>query len=195
MAEPAKRRATYAELEAVPEHLVAEIIDGELVTHSHGHWPLATLRTALSYELHRAFPVHTWHRSGWLILDLPELHLGSQIIVPDICAWRADRVTVLPDDHFDYAPNWVCEILSDQTARYDRGRKREIYAERGVSDLWFLDCRSGLLETFGLSGRRYSWTATYRQTDDITASPFDAVSFPLSALWPLGTPTNASRNH
>ncbi len=33
MADPAKRQATYADLEAVPPHLVAEIIHGALVTH------------------------------------------------------------------------------------------------------------------------------------------------------------------
>ncbi|MGH1573017.1 hypothetical protein ACRAWG_23020 [Methylobacterium sp. P31] len=32
MAEAAVRQATYADLEAVPEHLVAEIIDGALET-------------------------------------------------------------------------------------------------------------------------------------------------------------------
>ena len=33
MSQPVHRPATYADLEAVPPHLVAEIIDGELVTH------------------------------------------------------------------------------------------------------------------------------------------------------------------
>ena len=33
MADPAQRRATYADLKAVPPHLVAEIIHGALVTH------------------------------------------------------------------------------------------------------------------------------------------------------------------
>ena len=33
MADPAQRGATYADLEAVPPNLVAEIIHGALVTH------------------------------------------------------------------------------------------------------------------------------------------------------------------
>jgi Uma2 family endonuclease len=195
MAEPAKRPATYADLEAVPEHLVAEIIDGELVTHSHGQWRLSMVRTALSFELHKAFPITSWHRAGWLILHLQELHLGPQVIVPDICAWRSERVPVLSEDHFDYAPDWACEILSDETVRYDRGRKREIYAELSVSDLWLVDPRAMLLETFTLTGGRYCWTATYDEADDVAASPFEAVSFPMSALWPLGTATETSKNH
>jgi Uma2 family endonuclease len=195
MAEPAKRPATYADLEAVPEHLVAEIIDGELVTHSHGQWRLSMLRTALSFQLHQAFPLQSWRNTGWLILHLPELHLGSQVIVPDICGWRAERVPVLPESHFDYAPDWICEILSDETVRYDRGRKREIYAELGVSDLWLVDPRARLLETFTLGGGRYCWTQTCGEAGDVTASPFDAKSFPMSALWPLGTATDTSKNH
>ena len=33
MAEPAARKATYADVEAAPPHLVAELIHGSLVTH------------------------------------------------------------------------------------------------------------------------------------------------------------------
>ena len=54
MAEPAKRQATYADLEAVPAHLVAEIIDGELVTHPRPSPRHAAATSSLSGELDEA---------------------------------------------------------------------------------------------------------------------------------------------
>lgn len=185
MAEPAKYSATYADLEAVPPQFVAEIIDGMLATHSHGRPLQAMCRTALSHEIGRDFSVSRWWANGWLVLTLPELHLGEQVIVPDICAWRAERISVLPETHFDFAPDWACEILSDETARYDRGRKREIYAEAGVSDLWLLDPHWRVLETYANVGGKWQCAATYAESDDVTAPPFETISFPMSSLWPL----------
>lgn len=194
MTNPAKKRATYADLEAVPEHFVAEIIDGALVTHSHGRPLLAMCRSVLSYEIGRNFRLSKWQADGWLVLPLPELHLGEQVIVPDICAWRAERISILPETHFDFAPDWVCEILSDETAKYDRGRKREIYAEAGVSDLWLLDPHWRVLETFANVGGKWQCENTYAEGDEVTASPFETISFPMPALWPLDTPHLRNKN-
>ena len=34
---------------------------------------------------------------GWWIIDEPELHLGEDILVPDLAGWRRDRMADLPD--------------------------------------------------------------------------------------------------
>jgi hypothetical protein len=194
MAESGKKRATYADLEALPQHSVAEILDRALVTHSHGRSLLAMCRTGLSYEIGRNFRFSKWWADCWLVLTLPELHLGEQVIVPDICAWRAERISALPETHFDFAPDWVCEILSDETARYDRGRKREIYAEVGVSDLWLLDPHWRVLETFANVAGKWQCADTYADGDEVNASPFEEISFPMSALWPLDAPRQKNKN-
>ena len=51
MADANKRNATYADLEAVPPHLVAEIIFGSLVTHPRPSPKHATSSSALTGEL------------------------------------------------------------------------------------------------------------------------------------------------
>jgi len=53
MAEAAVRQATYADLEAVPEHRVAEIIDGVLETYPRPRHGIAAARP--SGELDRPF--------------------------------------------------------------------------------------------------------------------------------------------
>jgi hypothetical protein len=65
-------------------------------------------------------PVST-SRSGWVLLDEPELHLASDSLVPDLAGWRSARMPVLPDDAFtSVAPDWVCEVLSAPTEQLDR---------------------------------------------------------------------------
>jgi Uma2 family endonuclease len=183
----AKRHVTYADLEAVPEHLVAEIIDGELMTLHHGAPRPAATRTALSVEL-RSFRSCRGEISGWQILMLPELHMGSRVIVPDLCGWRAETLPQLPEHHVAIAPDWVCEILSDETARRDRQTKRRLYGEVGVQHLWLIEPRQQLLEVFKNSAVEWTLMGTWVSDDEVRASPFDAISFSLAGLWPLDPP-------
>ena len=182
-----KLRSIYADLDAVPSHLVAEIIDGTLVTHHHGVPRPAATRTALSAEL-RMFQNYRGDIGGWQLLMLPELHIGSQVVVPDLCGWRFGKIPVLPDHHITVAPDWVCEVLSDETARVDRQHKRRFYADVGVQHLWLIDPCQQLLEVFENSAGEWNLKGTWVSADEVRAPPFDAISFSLADLWPLDKP-------
>ena len=50
---------------------------------------------------------------GWWLLIKPDLHLGEDIVVPDVAGWRRERLPDVPDEpHLELAPDWVCENLS-----------------------------------------------------------------------------------
>ncbi len=51
---------------------------------------------------------------------------------------------------FTQPPDWVCEALSPSTARFDRGRKLEVYAEASVSHVWLVDPLARTLEVLAL---------------------------------------------
>jgi Uma2 family endonuclease len=84
----------------------------------------------------------------------------------------------------DLAPDWVCEVLSPSTRRLDLGPKRDIYARAGVGHIWLVDPEALTLEAFELREGRWSLLATVTDTAAVRLAPFDAVEFPLSALWP-----------
>jgi hypothetical protein len=76
---------------------------------------------------------------GWRILDEPELHLGEDIVVPDLAGWKRNRLPHLPDEaYFVVAPDWICEVLSPTTAAFDRVKKLAVYAREagGMSGWW-----------------------------------------------------------
>ena len=132
-----RRRATYADLLEVPEHLVAEIIDGELLTSPRPASPHALAASAIGSALFDRFngpPGGADRPGGWWILFEPELHLGEDVLVPDHAGWRRERMPALPDVvGFTLAPDWVCEVISPSTARIDRGRKLRVYAREQVA--------------------------------------------------------------
>ena len=137
---PARRRATYQALVGVPEHLVAEIIDGELVTSPRPAAPHARAASTLSGELYNPFDRGKVGPGGWLILYEPELHLHGSVLVPDLAGWRRERMPEMPDAAaFELAPDWVCEILSSSTAPVDRADKIPIYLRESVKYVWLVD--------------------------------------------------------
>jgi len=186
-ADPAIRRATYADLEAVPPHLVAEIIDGRLETHRHGAIRLGATLASLSSKLEGAFG-----RPGdWIFLPRIEFHIGADVLVPDLAGWRCTEPPFAPDDAFvTAAPDWICELLWPDTVRLDRGAKRRMYAEAGVKHLWLLDPQARVLECFALAGGQWLLQATFEPGDEVRVEPFDALGFQLDVLFPFDEPVS-----
>jgi Uma2 family endonuclease len=193
MAELAIRPATYRDLEAAPENLVAEIIEGALETHPRPRPRHARATTRLTRQLTNRYEEGEGEPGGWIFIIEPELHLGRDVVVPDLAGWRAERLTAEPEHAFiEIAPDWVCEIISPSTARLDRGPKRRIYAEAGVGHLWLLDPSDGTLEVFALSGPQWLLLNTIQRGEEVRVAPFDAASFPLDDLLPFDAPPSSS---
>lgn len=189
MAEPARRIATYADLEAVPEHLVAEIVDGTLETHPRPRPRHATMANDLSGTLGPPFRYGRGGPGGWIFMDEPELHLEPNVVVPDLAGWRRSRLPVEPETAYvETPPDWVCEILSPSTKRLDRGPKRRIYAEAGIGYFWLLDPTDGELEAFALTGAQWLLLGTVQRGETVSLPPFDAIAFPLDDLFAFDDP-------
>ena len=147
----------------------------------------------LGIEIGSAFGRGRGGPGGWIILDEPELHLGANVVVPDIGGWRCERLLRLPSTpYFELVPDWICEVLSPSTAHYDRGIKRRIYAEAGVRHLWYLDPEAKLLEVFRLEGGYWLLIGTAQSGESVSLEPFNAISFPLDILFPLDEAPSAS---
>lgn len=188
-----KRPATYADLEAAPPHLVAEIIDGELVTHPRPRPRHSAATSALTGELSPPFQRGNGGPGGWIFLDEPELHLGAHVLVPDIAGRRRERLPTAPEGvGITVAPDWICEVLSPSTATYDRTSKFRIYHEQRIGHLWYVDPQYRTLEVFAWSEKHWTNVANFGDFEKVNAPPFDALTFDLGALWPFDTPPNPS---
>ena len=192
MSKHAAKRATYDDVLNAPAHLVAELIDGVLEAHPRPVPKHAIASIELGSALAGPFRKGNGGPGGWLFMHEPELHLGNDVVVPDIAAWRRARMPVAPDEaSITLAPDWLCEILSPSTEMLDRNAKRRIYAEAGVAFLWLLDPRTRSLEAFQLVAGKWLLLATVEGDDPVSIAPFDAISFPLSDLFPFDAPKSA----
>ena len=186
----ATRDATYEDLERVPDHLIAEIIDGELVTSPRP----APLHALASFGLGGAlFGGAGGSGSGpgaprggsWWILPEPELHLEGYVLVPDFAGWRRERMPTLPTEaFFTLPPDWVCEVLSPSTAARDRVRKLPVYGAHGVGHVWLLDPIQRTLEVFRLHDGHWMLVGAFEGEETAVTEPFEGFGLPLATLWP-----------
>ena len=184
MQDSVRRPATYADLEAVSPLLVAEIIDGELVTHPRPVPRHTRAGSMLGGLLVPAFDIGASGPGGWWILDEPELHLAADVAVPDLAGWRRERMPRLPETAwFELPPDWVCEVLSPSTVRRDKAEKRDLYARHGIKHLWHVDPSERLLEVFDLTDGKWLLVRTFRDNDRVDVVPFSAAPFELGHLW------------
>jgi Uma2 family endonuclease len=195
--DPVKRPATYEDLKAVPDHKVAEIFDGELIVSPRPAVPHARAAGALLAETDNLYGGGGDGPGGWWILMEPELHLGADVLVPDIVGFRREKMRTLPRTaYFEVAPDWVCEVISPATARFDRVHKLSRYARYGVDFAWLVDPDSQTLEVYRRQGEHWLFIGAHEGNDPVRAPPFDAAPIRLARLWdlgePAGTPPEAS---
>ena len=185
----APRRATYQDVLDAPPDMVAEIVGGTLRTQPRPAALHARASSGLGAKIGGPFDYDRDGPGGWWIIDEPELHLGDDILVPDLAGWRRERMPEYPDTaYFTLAPDWVCEVLSPSTRALDQGSKRAIYAREEVVYLWFVDPDVRTLEVFEQSGRRWVLLDTLTGDAPVSLPPFEQISFSLGDLWPTATP-------
>ena len=147
-------RATREDYERLPEHVKAELIDGEIVV------------TPAPSDWHETLVARLMIR---LCADLgaraPDLLRGSHT---EVSAWELGEEKILQPDAVVFPegtkptgrdwkapiPVWVAEVLSPSTAKRDRGVKIRLYAAAGVREAWLVDPDAEAVEVFDLAAKR-----------------------------------------
>jgi len=181
---PLDRPATYEDLVKVPDICVAEIVDGELHVSPRPAPRHAVAGSSLGVLVGGPYQHGRGGPGGWWILGEPELHLGRDVLVPDLAGWRRARMPRMPSTaYFPLAPDWVCEVLSPSTASLDRVKKLTIYAREQVAHAWLIDPVARTLEVLRLEAGRWTILATHTGSDVVRADPFAEIELELESLW------------
>lgn len=179
-----RKPATYADLEALPDNVVGELIGGVLHASPRPAGAHAIAAFNLGVALGAPFVAGQGGPGGWVIMGEPELHLGEDVLVPDLAGWHEER---LPNARamvvFTVVPDWVCEVLSPSTKTVDRKEKLPIYAREGVRHVWLLDPKAKVLEVLRLDGPDYSLIATHSGPAVVRVEPFDTIELKLAFIW------------
>jgi len=184
---PPPGQASYADIEALPERYVGELIDGTLYAQARPASPHAVAASRLGALINVAYQREAGGGGGpggWWILFEPELHFGADVLVPDVAGWHRERMPVVPNvPWFELAPDWLCEVASPATARLDRSLKLARYHRAGVGHVWLVEPLQRRIEVFRRSEE--GWLLVDNHFDDelVGIEPFAALPIALADLW------------
>lgn len=172
----AKKIASYQDVLDAPHDRVAEILDGELSVQPRPAAPHAFAISGIGFDLGNPFQRGRGGPGGWWIVDEPEVHLGPDVLVPDVAGWLKSRMPVFPETAwFELRPDWVCEVLSPSTRRIDLVQKAPIYAREGIPWLWFVDPSARIVEVRRLDGEHWVVQEIADDTAPRRLPPFEAI--------------------
>ncbi|MEZ4986253.1 MAG: Uma2 family endonuclease [Saprospiraceae bacterium] len=144
LTEEADRRRAFREW--LDEDKKAEFINGEVIMHS----PVKSVHLAISDKLSLLINVYIRkHKLGRLMIEKALISLTRNDYEPDLAFFRQEVAETFDDDQMLFpAPDFVVEILSKSTAKYDRGIKLIDYASHGVREYWIIDPTREIVEQY-----------------------------------------------
>jgi Uma2 family endonuclease len=188
MGDAAKPRATRQDLDALPAHLVGELIGGTLYTMTRPRPRQARAASILGGDLGGAYDRgRGGGPGGWWIMVEPGVELPEHDvveIVPDVAGWTRKRLPRLPEEGaITVVPDWVCEVLSPRTRHHDLKLKRPRYADFGVPHMWLVDVEARVLSASRLQDGSWLEVGVWGDADRARIPPFEAVELDLAELW------------
>lgn len=176
------RRATYADIDALPETVIGELIDGVLYTSPRPAPRHAHSTTVILADLLPRFGQARGGSGTWYILVEPELRIGGDVLVPDIAGWRRTSLSDsdLQGSAITVAPDLVIEVASPSTARLDRQSKMPRYHEIGVGFVWIVSPDNNMVEVFRRSPDGWYMNGVFGEENKARIEPFAGAEFDLS---------------
>ncbi len=175
---------TWEDIVHLPETEQPEIISGQPFARATPRGTQGRIVTQLARHVGPADDP-SLGQSGWWISVEPCIRLNPHAIVgPDLAGWKKERLPELPDDWpLDVRPDWVCEVLSPGTARYDRSTKAQLYALSGIPWFWLVDPSERLVEVLELDRGSWRIHGCFGDDEVVKLPPFDGVELALGRLF------------
>ncbi len=185
MAEPMKRPAGWLDVLAAPEGLKAEVLDGALMMSPRPKPQHGRTQGLLFTHLCEPFDLGVGGPGGWwLVIEPDVLFDPHNIVSPDLCGWRRERMPELPDESpVGLTPDWICEVISPSSSRRDRLAKADLYLRGGVPHYWILDPADRLLEAFAADKGKWLRLGAWSDGDLAAIPPFEAVTLEVGSLF------------
>ena len=162
----------------------AEFINGEVILHS----PVKRGYLRCSGNLFKLLDTFVAIKNlGETSYDKGLIALTRNDYEPDICFWGNEKAANFTDETMLHpAPDFVVEVLSKKTAKFDRTIKFQDYAIHGIPEYWIIDPWIQTIEQYWLEyipDQAYALVAKWRVGDHINCRAVEGFSIPVEAVF------------
>jgi Uma2 family endonuclease len=177
-APPALGPYRLRDYDQLPEEPRYELVFGRLCVTPSALPSHATVSQVLTLLLARIA-----HATGGIVYQEQDVVLADHSVVrPDIVYLSPSRLQIVRK-RVEGAPDLVIEILSSSTSRFDRGRKRDLYALSGVKEYWLVDRERRQIEF--LINEAGQFVASTPVTAEYRSPTNPEIHLDVSELWQL----------
>ncbi len=176
-AEKQKRNDFYNQ---ITEEDKAEFINGEVLFHS----PVKLRHNNASGNLYLLLKTYVMvHDLGFVGHEKIMISLTRNDYEPDICYFDKTKSAAFQPDQMHFpAPDFIVEVLSESTAKNDRGVKFEDYAAHGVGEYWIIDTETETVEQYQLQDDVYALLVKAK-SGSLDSHTVNGFSIPVRAIF------------
>lgn len=173
-------RKTVEDYLALPDDVLAELIDGELYVTPAPNPSHQDVVTRLCVQLQ---PFVETRRLGRVLVAPVDVHLRSgDIVQPDLVFIRKERMDIIRSA-LRGAPDIAIEVLSPSRPERDRIVKKQLFAENGVGEYWIVDPQARSVEVFVLDGDAYAPAGWFTGTRTVVSPSLPGLRIPLNTVF------------
>jgi Uma2 family endonuclease len=103
-------------------------------------------------------------------------------VQPDVLFISTARLAIVTTKNVRGAPDWVAEIVSDESRERDYQAKKHLYAHSGVREYWIIDPPIPAVEVYVLEGRRYRMVERITESGKARSRIIRGLSVTLKSL-------------
>lgn len=190
MSDAARTRATLDDLVELRERgFAVELVGGEIVHKAAPkpeHGDAQVTLGALLYPFKRRRGGPPGGPTGWWIMSEVEVAYPetNEVFRHDLVGFERGRLPERPQGvPVRERPDWVCEILSPSTARFDVVQKQRSLHAHGVPHYWLVNPEHQTLAVLRHGADAYVNVTNAGIGDVVRAEPFDAIELDIAELF------------
>jgi Uma2 family endonuclease len=158
-----------------------EFINGEVIMQS----PAKLRHIEVSDSLHFLLTFYVKHRDLGLVAHEKLLvSLSRNDYEPDVSFFRKEKAAAFTPEQMQFpAPDFIAEVLSPSTERFDRRTKKRDYALHGVGEYWLIDPEAQTIEQHTLDGEDYRLLGVWKGDDPVASTAMEGFCIPARAIF------------
>lgn len=176
--EERKRRKQF--YQNINESTKAEFINGEIIFHP----PSTKKQNEVCGMLFKLLNVYSYkHKLGFVGIEKIMSTFTRNDYEPDLVFFGNEKANNFKEDQTLFpVPDFIVEVLSKSTSKYDRGIKFDDYETHQVKEYWIIDPKNEIIEQYLLEENRYE-LALKSSNGTIKSTVITGFEIPIRAVF------------
>jgi len=124
------------------------------------------------------------HKLGEVFMAPTDVELDDiNIVQPDLFFVSIKRKEIIKEARVEGVPEFVVEILSPSTEKYDRNEKLAVYGQHGVEECWLVDLKNTSIEVYENQNQELKLMQTAKSGNKIKSKVIEGFELEVDKLF------------